>query len=177
MSKSDWPHVDRCTGHGKELPSPLPWSPHLCASGWLPTRQTYLFSCLSDKSKISYSLASWNMFLSTGDKHYNNVIFSVISVWLLHRLFSYCKTHPGCTKRPSPHSGCALRWWFDPGSHRSHVWTSVSRGTWCRHPRPKHGPWCGQTSYGTRWTNIGKEKKSRKDTNSAWYLISISMHI
>lgn len=61
------------------------------------------------------------------------------------------KTHPSCTKRPSRHSEYGLRWWFDPGSHHFHVWTSVSRGIWCHRPHPTREPWCGQTSCGIHW--------------------------
>lgn len=71
---ADWPHADRCTGHGKEPPSPLLWSPHLCASELLQTQQTYLFSCLSRESKKCP--LSWLKFLlSTTDKHFNYLLF------------------------------------------------------------------------------------------------------
>lgn len=155
MFRSDWPRVDRCTGHGRELPSPLLWSPHLCASGWLLTQQTYLFSCLSDESQISYNIVSWQetrtsivcfLFCCLFVTH----CFHHLSL-IPHHLFGLSrKTHPGCTRRPSLHSECGPQWLFDPGSHRSHVWTSVSRETWCRHPRPTHAPWCGQMSCGIR---------------------------
>ena len=116
-------------------------------------------SLVCRKKKKTYCLVVWNVFLSR-DKHFNNpFLFCYLCVTdgfsypplTLHRLFLLsCKTHPGCTRHPSPRSECGLQWWFDPGSHRSHVWTSVSHGTWCHRPRPTRGPWCGRTSYGTR---------------------------
>lgn len=73
MYKWDSPHVDRCTGHGKEPLSPLLWSPHLCASGWLLTQRTYLFVCLSDERKIYIhaSLAGRNMLYLQRNKDFN----------------------------------------------------------------------------------------------------------
>lgn len=48
LVRSDWPHVDTCTGRGKEHSSLRPWSPHWCACEWLPTQQIYPSSCLSE---------------------------------------------------------------------------------------------------------------------------------
>lgn len=86
------------------------------------------------------------------DKHLNCLSPSSVSVtspltrlWLSVAL----QTHPGYTRRPSLRSECALQWWSGPGSHRSRVWISASRGIWCHHPRPTHVLWCGRTSCGT----------------------------
>lgn len=121
-----------------------------------------LISSLVCQMKVRYTcLLSWLKSVpSTKDKCFNYLLLVLLSLCdslLLSSVsnsigFSLIsKTHPGCTKRPSPRSESGLRWWFDPGSHRSHVWTSVSHATWCRRPRPTRGPWYGQTSCGIHW--------------------------
>lgn len=143
--------------------SPLPWSLHLCASGWLLTRQTYQFSCLFKESKTRDSVGGWHLF-HLGETSTLIVFLVPLSLLLLLSSVSNSvsigfwlieKTYPGCTTRPSLRSESALQWWFDQGSRRSHVWTSASHVIWCHHPRPTHEPWCGPMSCGIHWKRRG----------------------
>lgn len=119
-----------------------------------------LISSLVCQIKVRHTwLLSWLTSVpSMRDKHLNCLFLCLLSLCYLLLLLSVSnssiafslilKTHPSCTKRPSRRSEYGLQWWFDPRSHHSRVWTSVSRVIWCHRPRPTREPWCGQMSCG-----------------------------
>lgn len=125
------------------------------------SRNSRLISSLICHIKIRYvCLLRWM-------KHVPSATLSLPSLSV-----SLTKTYPGCTTRPSPHSVCGLRWWFDPGNHHFHVWTSVSRETWCRRPHPTHGPWYGLMSCGIRWKRRRQKSITTLQRNNLWRLCS-----